>query len=94
MMFTDEKIFAKNGYFNPKNDVVWADNRSVANERGGLHSMEKYPVYDMVAVAATCYQLPLPYLFLKGESLNGRSYHLQLLPFYKEESERLFGHKN
>ena len=32
--------------------------------------------------------------FLKGERLNGQSYHDQLLPFYKEESERLFGHKN
>ena len=27
-MFTDEKIFTKNGYFNLKNDVVWADDRS------------------------------------------------------------------
>jgi hypothetical protein len=26
MMFTDEKLFTKNGYFNPKNDAVWADN--------------------------------------------------------------------
>ena len=41
MMFTNEKIFIKNGYFNPKNDVTWADNRSVANELGGLHSIEK-----------------------------------------------------
>ena len=34
MMFTDEKIFTKNGYFNPKTDVVWADDRSDATERG------------------------------------------------------------
>ena len=26
MMFNDEKILTKNGYFNPKNDVVWTDN--------------------------------------------------------------------
>ena len=24
MMFTDEKLFTKNGYLNPKNDIVWA----------------------------------------------------------------------
>jgi hypothetical protein len=38
-MFTDGNIFTKNGYFNPQNDVVWADDRSDANEHGGLHSM-------------------------------------------------------
>ena len=43
-MFTDEKIFTKNGYFNRKNDVVWTDDRSDATERGGLYSKEKYPV--------------------------------------------------
>jgi hypothetical protein len=53
MMFTDEKYFTKNGYFNPKNDVIWADDRSDANERGGLHSMEKYSVSIMVAVGVT-----------------------------------------
>ena len=26
MTFTDEKIFTKNDYFNPKNDVIRADN--------------------------------------------------------------------
>ena len=50
MMFTDEKIFIKNGYINRKNDVIWVDDRSDANERGGLHSMEKYPMRVMVAV--------------------------------------------
>jgi hypothetical protein len=32
--------------------------------------------------------------FIKGERLNGQSYYNRLLPFYKEEGERLFGHKN
>ena len=40
-------------YFNPKNDVIWADDRSDANELGGLHSIEKYPVCVMVAVGTT-----------------------------------------
>ena len=52
-MFTDEKIFTKHGYFNPKNDVVWADDRSDATERDGLDSKEKYPVSIMVALGAT-----------------------------------------
>ena len=42
MMFTDEKIFTKNGYFNRKNDVVWADDRSDATEHDGLYSKKKY----------------------------------------------------
>ena len=58
MMLTNEKIFTKNGYFNPKNAVIWADDRSDANERDGLHSMEKYPVCVMVALCATWYRPP------------------------------------
>ena len=56
--------------------------------------MEKYAVYVMVAVGATWYGLTRPYFFLKGERLNGESYHDQLLPFYKVEDEGLFDHKN
>ena len=48
----------------------------------------------MVAVGATWYGLTRPYFFLKGERLNGQSYRDQLLPFFKVEGERLFGHKN
>jgi hypothetical protein len=94
MMFIDEKIFTKNGYFNPQNDVVWADDRSDTNEHGGLHSMEKYPVCIMVALGVTWHGLTRPYFFSKDERLNGQTYHDQLLPFYKEEGDRLFGHKN
>ena len=63
MMFTDEKTFTKNGYFNPKNDVVWADDRSDATERGGLYSKEKYPVPIMVALGATWCGLTCPDFF-------------------------------
>ena len=52
VMFTDEKIFTKNDYFNPRNDVMWVDDRSDANGRGGLHSLEKYSDCVMVAVDA------------------------------------------
>ena len=62
-MFTDEKIFTKNGYFNPKNDVVWADDRSDATEHDGLYSKEKYPVSIMVALGATWYGLTRPDVF-------------------------------
>ena len=48
----------------------------------------------MVAVGATWYELMNSYFSLKGERLNGQSYHDQLLPFYKEKDERIFGHKN
>ena len=53
VMFTDEKIFTTNDYFNPRNDVMWADDRSDANGRGGLHSMGKYSDCVMVAAGAT-----------------------------------------
>ncbi|CAF4341426.1 unnamed protein product [Rotaria magnacalcarata] len=87
MMFTDEKLFTKNGYFNPKNDVIWADDRSDANKRGELHSMQQYPVSVMVAVGATWYGLTRLYFFLKGEHLTDQSYQDKLLPFYKEEEK-------
>ena len=64
MMFTDEKIFTKNGYFNPKNDVLWADDRSDAIEPDRLYSKEKYPISIMIALGATCYELTRPYFFL------------------------------
>ena len=66
MMFTDEKIFTKNGYFNRKNDVVWADDRSDATERGGLYSKDKYPVLIMVTLGATWYGLTRPDFFQQG----------------------------
>ena len=84
MMFTDEKILTKHGYFNPKNDVVWADDRSDATERGGLYSKEKYPVSIMVALGATWYGLTRPYVFQQGQHLNGQTYHDKLLPFYQK----------
>jgi hypothetical protein len=94
MMFTDEKIFTRNGYFNPKNDVVWADSRSDANDQGGLHEAEKYPVSVLVALGATWNGLTDPYFFGKGERLDGKIYHEVLLPFYKEEGDKLFGHQS
>ena len=66
IMFTDEKIFTKNGYFNPKNDVVWADDRPDANDRGGLYSTEKYPVSIMVALGVTWNGLTRPFFSERG----------------------------
>ncbi|CAF1222746.1 unnamed protein product [Rotaria sordida] len=85
---------ALNGYFNPKNDVVWADIRGDANERGGVHEKEKFPVSVMVALGATWNGLTEPYFFANEERLNGTAYYEELLPFYKEEGSRLFGHQN
>ena len=56
--------------------------------------MENYPVCVMVGVASTWSGLTCPYLFLKGEGVNGQTYHDQLLPLHKEEGKRLFEHKN
>ena len=94
MMFTDEKIFTKNGYFNPKNDVVWADDRFDATERGGLHSKEKYAASIMVALGATWYGLTRPDFLRQGQHLNGRTYPDKFLPLYQKEGNKLFGHKN
>ena len=68
MMFTDEKIFTKNGYLNPKNDVVWADDRSDANERGAMHSIEKYPVSIMVGLGVTWYGPTRPFFFKEANA--------------------------
>ena len=94
MIFTDEKIFTKTGYFNPKNDVVWADNRPDATQRDGLYSNEKYSVSIMLALGATWYGLTSPYFFQQGQYLNGQTYHDKLLPFYQKEDNELFGYKN
>ncbi|CAF2074703.1 unnamed protein product [Rotaria magnacalcarata] len=77
-MFSDEKILTRNGYFNPKNDVVWADSRYDANEAGGYHETEKFPVSLMVTLGATWNGLTEPYFFCRR---------------MKEEGDRLFGHK-
>ncbi|CAF4107815.1 unnamed protein product [Rotaria magnacalcarata] len=93
-MFTDDKIFIRNGYFNPKNDVVWANNRNDANEHGGIHEREKYPVSIMVALGATWNGITVHFFFQRGERLNGKTYLDELLPFYKMGGDRLFGHQN
>ncbi|CAF3689023.1 unnamed protein product [Rotaria socialis] len=63
MMVTDEKIFTKNGYINPKNDVVWADSRCDTNDRGGVHEKEKFPASIMIAFGATWNRPTEPYFF-------------------------------
>ncbi|CAM4847478.1 unnamed protein product [Rotaria magnacalcarata] len=65
IMSSDEKIFTRNGYFNPKNDVVWADSRYDANEAGGYHETEKFPVSLRVALGATWNGLTEPYFFCR-----------------------------
>jgi len=87
-MFTDEKVFTTNGYYNPKNDVVWADSRSQANEIGGVFEAEKYPTLVMVALGDTWNGLTEPYIFEKGERLNTESYD-QVLMFYKRQGDKL-----
>jgi len=87
MMFSDEKVFTSNGYYNPKNDVVYAESRSDANKAGATFEFEKYPIKQMVALGATWNGLTEPYLFEKGERLNTDSY-CDLLTFYKEEGDR------
>ncbi|CAF2062853.1 unnamed protein product [Rotaria magnacalcarata] len=93
-MFTDEKIFTRNGYFNPKNDAVWANNRNDANEYGGIREREKYPVSIMVALGATWNGITVPFFFQRSERLNGKTYLDELLPFYQMEGDRLFEHQN
>ncbi|CAF4708516.1 unnamed protein product, partial [Rotaria sp. Silwood2] len=94
MMFTDEKIFNRNGYSNSKNDVVWANSRSDADMDNGIHRKEKFPVSVMVGMDATWNGLTTPYLFETGEHLNGATYSTKLLPFNKTEGDRLFGDQN
>ena len=70
------------------------DDRSDANERGGLHLMKKYPISIMNALGATWSGFTRSYFFQKGERLNIQAYCDRLLPFYKEEGDRLSGRKN
>ena len=63
MMLTDAVIFTQNGYYNPRNDVIWADNQSGANERGGLRVVKKYLVNVMVGLGVTWYGFARPYFF-------------------------------
>ena len=88
-MYTDEKIFTTNGYFNPKNDIVWADDRQSANEEGGVFEEEKYPINVMVALGVTWNGLTQPFFFDQGERLNAEKY-IDVLKFYKREGNRLF----
>ncbi|CAF5174975.1 unnamed protein product, partial [Rotaria magnacalcarata] len=59
-MFSDEKIFTRNGYFNPKNDAILADSRYEANEAGGYRESEKFPVYLMVGLTHVVRTGPKP----------------------------------
>ena len=65
MIFNDEKIFIKNGYFSRKTHVIQVGDRSDANIHGVLHSMEKYSVCVIVVVGATSHGLTRPYFFSK-----------------------------
>ncbi|CAF1484020.1 unnamed protein product [Rotaria sp. Silwood1] len=94
MMFTDEKIFNRNGYLKSKNDVIWANSKSEADVDNGIYAKEKFPVLFMVARGATWNGLTTPYFFETDEHLNGEMYSRKLLSFYKVEGDRLFGDQN
>ena len=87
-------IFNQNESFNPHNDVVWASSRSEAVENDGVHMKQKYPLSVMVAISAMWNGLTTAFLFEQDQRLNGRTYCDELLPFYKTEGDRLFGHPN
>lgn len=89
MMWVDEKIFTRNGYFNPQNDIVWAKDRESANQRGGLLEQAKYPETVMVAMGITWNGLTQVYFFEKGIRLSTNKY-IEVLKFYKREGDRLF----
>jgi hypothetical protein len=93
MMWTDEKIYTLNGYYNPQNDVIWADDRESANDEGGFHEEKKYPEAVMVAMGITWNGLTKPYFFKKGFRLNTKRY-VSVLKFYKKEGDRLFSDTN
>jgi hypothetical protein len=93
MMFTDEKIFTTNGFFNPKNNVVWASSRLEANQEGGTFEKEKFPINVMVALGATWEGLTQPHFFVNKETLNTGSY-CKLLKFYKKQGDSLLGHQD
>ncbi|CAF2096507.1 unnamed protein product [Rotaria magnacalcarata] len=48
----------------------------------------------MVALGATWNGITVPFFFQRGERLNCKTYLDELLPFYKMEGDRLFGHQN
>ncbi|CAF2061035.1 unnamed protein product [Rotaria magnacalcarata] len=48
----------------------------------------------MVALGATWNGITVPFFFQRDERLNGKTYLDELLPFYKMEGDRLFGHQN
>ena len=52
-MLIDEKLFIINCQFSPKNDVMWVNNRIDANNAGGTHENERFPIYVMVILGAT-----------------------------------------
>ena len=85
MTFTDEKIFTRNGYFNPENDVVWADDRSDVNDRGGLYSTEKYPVSIMVALGVRWNGPTRPFFFRKGNASMGKPIMTNCYRFIKRK---------
>ncbi|CAF5048993.1 unnamed protein product [Rotaria sp. Silwood1] len=94
IMSTDEKISTRNRSLNPKNDVIWASSRLDADMSSGIYTKEKFPVSVMIGMGVTWNGLTIPYFFETGERLNTETYITKLLPFYKEEGDRLFGHSN
>jgi hypothetical protein len=92
-MFTGGKVFTRSAFFNPKDEVIWADNQCNANKSGVIHERAKYPVSVMVALGAIWNEL-MELFFEKDERLNGTMYCENLLSFYKEGGDRLFSHPN
>lgn len=91
ILFSDEKIFDGDGQINPKNDVVYAENREQANNTGGLKPKHKYPYKVMVWIGLT-YNGPTELVILPPKtSFDSIFYIKNVLPIVNRDGKILIG---
>jgi transposase len=90
ILFSDEKRFDIDGFYNRQNDRIWAPNREQADADGGIHRKTKFPQSIMVWLGA-CYSGVTRPVIIEEGTINHQQYIRKILPLALQDGQKLMG---
>ena len=90
ILFSDEKMFDIDGFYNSHDDRIWTVNRAVADAKGGIRQKRKFQQKVMVWLGV-CSKDVSPLVFFESDSLDYDRYIKEVLPVALKYGNDIFG---
>lgn len=90
ILFSDEKMFDIDGIYNSQNDRIWAVSRSVADIKGGVRQIRKFPQKVMVWLGV-CSKGVSPLVIFEDGTVDHDRYIEEVLPVALKFGNDMFG---